>query len=104
MPFKAEKKGLHIPESQDRRIKLTKDDKETIRMKYSTGLYSLNQIAREYGVCKKTILLTVNDNSMQVYKDYRKENSFAVSKEKRNEYMRKHRQHKQKLYEEGKLK
>ena len=61
MPYKSEKiklKGL-----QDRRKKLTDEQREEIKKLYGTGCYSLNGLAKEYGVSKKTILLIVNPES-----------------------------------------
>ena len=61
MPFKSEK--IKLPQEYDRRRKLTDEQKDEIKHKYSTGLYSLNNLATEYKVSKKTILLIVNPES-----------------------------------------
>lgn len=72
MPRKSE----HIPlsEKQDRRIKLTKEQKEKIVGLYATGQYSLNVLADQFRVSKKTILLIVNPESATKAKQYRKDN------------------------------
>ena len=48
MPYKSEK--IKLPAEYDRRRKLTDDQRDEIRHKYSTGAYSLNALAMEYGV------------------------------------------------------
>ena len=61
MPFKSEK--IKLPQEYDRRRKLTDEQKDEIKHKYSTGFYSLNNLTIEYKVSKKTILLIVNPES-----------------------------------------
>lgn len=105
MPYKFQKEHIKLSEEQDRRVKLTKDDKEFIRAEYRTGLFSLNNLAKKYNVSKKCILLIVNPDSFEKAREYSKE----YSKTHRNNYnhteaMRKTRQYKAKLYKEGKLK
>lgn len=53
MPYKSEK--IPLPEHLDRRRKLTTADKAVIEARYKNGAVSLNALAQEYGVCKKTI-------------------------------------------------
>ena len=104
MPFKSEK--IKLPEECDRRRKLTSDQKAEIERKYKTGYHSLRNLAKEYGVSSKTILLIVNPESKKKsdarikahWKDY------VQPKEERNKTMREHRRYKQDLYLEGKLK
>ena len=63
MPYKSEKiklKGL-----QDRRKRLTDEQREVIKELYGTGLYSLNDLAKKFNVSKKTILLIVNKDSAE---------------------------------------
>lgn len=104
MPYKSEKiklKGL-----QDRRKKLTDEQREEIKRLYGTGCYSLNGLAKQFEVSKKTILLIVNENSAEKAKQYRKENwrEWQRTGEEWNETVREHRKYKQTLYKEGKLK
>lgn len=104
MPYKSEKiklKGL-----QDRRKKLTDEQREEIKRLYGTGCYSLNGLAKRFEVSKKTILLIVNENSAEKAKQYRKENwrEWQRTGEEWNETVREHRKYKQTLYKEGKLK
>ena len=72
MPYKSEK--IKLSETQDRRRKLTTEQKSEIAQLYETGSYSLMQLARQYDVSKKTVLLIVNKESADKAKQYRKEN------------------------------
>lgn len=103
MPRKSE----HIPlsEKQDRRIKLTKEQKEKIVGLYATGQYSLNVLADQFRVSKKIILLIVNPESAAKAKQYRKDNwrRWQKTGKEWNKIQKEHRAYKQKLYEEGEL-
>ena len=103
MPYKSEK--IKLPQEYDRRRKLTDEQKDEIKHKYSTGLYSLNNLAIEYKVSKKTILLIVNPESKRKnderIKDHWKD--YQPTTEERNKIMNEHRQYKQKLYKDGKI-
>lgn len=104
MPFKSEK--IKLPQEYDRRRKLTDEQKDEIKHKYSTGFYSLNTSAIGYKVSKKTILLIVNPeskrkNDERIIKDHRKD--YQSTTEERNKIMNEHRQYKQKLHKDGKI-
>lgn len=104
MPYKSEKiklKGL-----QDRRKRLTDEQREEIRKLYGTGFYSLNDLAKKFNVSKKTILLIVNNESADRAKQYRKEHwkEWQRTGKEHNEAIKKTRQYKHALYKEGKLK
>lgn len=103
MPYKSEK--IKLSETQDRRRKLTEEQKVEIKGLYEIGFHSLNSLAKQFGVSKKTILLIVNPESAAKAKEYRKENwrEFQRRGEEWNKTVREHRQYKQKLYLEGKL-
>lgn len=103
MPYKSEKiklKGL-----QDRRKRLTDNQRKQIEELYQTGNYSLNDLAKQFSVSKKTILLIVNKDSAEKAKQYRKEHwrDWQRTGEEWNRTMREHRKYKQRLYKEGKL-
>lgn len=104
MPYKSEK--MLLSESQDRRKKLTAEQKTEIVSLYETGLFSLNQLAKQFEVSKKTILLIVNPESAFKAKQYRKENwkQWQRTGEEWNAIQREHRAYKQKLYKDGELK
>lgn len=104
MPYKSEKiklKGL-----QDRRKRLTDEQRKEIRELYGTGCYSLNDLAKQFGVSKKTILLIVNENSAERAKQYRKEHwkEWQRTGEEHNKAIANTRKYKHELYKDGKLK
>lgn len=104
MPYKSEKiklKGL-----QDRRKRLTDEQREEIRKLYETGFYSLNDLAKKFNVSKKSILLIVNKESAERAKQYRKEHwrEWQGTKEEHREAIKRTRRYKQSLYVDGKLK
>ena len=102
MPYKTEK--MKLPPELDRRRKLNDEQKDEIRHKYSTGLYSLNILAREYNVSKKTILLIVNPESKRKNDEYIKEHwrNYATYGEEHNAVIREHRAYKHKVLKGGK--
>ncbi len=104
MPMIVDK--LTVGKEFDRRRKLTDEQKAEIVEKYSTGLYSLQNLADEYGVSKKTILLTVNPESKKKDHENCKNNwrNYQQTGEQRNKTMRDHRHYKKKLFEDGKIK
>ena len=104
MPYKSEKiklKGL-----QDRRKKLTDNQREEIRELYETGLYSLNDLAKKYNVSKKTILLMVNKDSYEKAKQYSKEHwkDHQRKGEEHNKAIMNTRKYKHELMLKGELK
>lgn len=103
MPYKSEK--IKLKETQDRRKKLTEKQREEIRELYSTGLYSLNGLAKEYEVSKKTILLIVNKDSEERARQYRKEHwkEWQRKGEEHNKAINNTRKYKQSLYLKGEL-
>ena len=103
MPYKSEK--IKLKETQDRRKKLTEKQREEIRELYSTGLYSLNGLAKIYEVSKKTILLIVNKDSEERARQYRKEHwkEWQRKGKEHAEAIRKTRKYKQSLYLKGEL-
>lgn len=104
MPYKSEKiklKGL-----QDRRKRLTDQQRERIKELYGTGLYSLNGLAKEFNVSKKTILLIVNKDSAERAKQYRKDHwkEWQRHGEEHNKAIKNTRKYKHELYKNGELK
>ena len=104
MPYKSEK--IKLNETQDRRKRLTMEQRKEIEELYGTGNYSLNNLAKMFQVSKKTVLLIVNKDSAEKAKQYRKEHwkEWQRKGEEWNEIVRRHRKYKQELYKEGKLK
>lgn len=103
MPYKSEK--IKLSETQDRRRKLTSEDYEIIKKKYSTGYYSLRSLAREYNVSHSLILLIVNPTSAERNRQYIKEHwkNYVASKEENARQKRDTRHYKQSLYLKGEL-
>lgn len=103
MPYKSEK--IKLKETQDRRKRLTTEQRREIEELYSTGCYSLNDLAKIYGVSKKTILLIVNKESAERAKEYRKEHwqEWARKGKEHAESIKKTRKYKQELYLKGEL-
>ena len=104
MPMKSEK--IPLPEHLDRRRRLSSEQRAEIQSKYATGFYSLNGLAKEYGVSKKTVLLIVNPESKRKNDEYIKAHwrQYATSGDERNAIMREYRRRKQRLYLDGELK
>lgn len=105
MPYKSEK--MKLPRDQDRRIKLTDAQREEIRQKYASGLYSQRALAKEYNVSRRTIQFTVDADkyarAREQFKQRRKDGRYKPSKEEWAETVREHRRYKQRLYVNGKL-
>lgn len=104
MPYKSEK--IKLQGLQDRRKRLTDEQRAEIRKLYETGLYSLNDLAKKFGCSKKTVLLIVNKESAAKAKQYRKEHwkEWQRKGQEHNEAIKKTRHYKHKLYIDGKLK
>lgn len=103
---------IHLPEGKDRRVKLTPRNKEEIRKKYynqnvlyddGTKKYSLKKLAKEYGVSKKLILITVNSESKEKNDIYIKEHWKLHRKptKERTILYRAYRQYKRKCLKEA---
>ena len=105
MPYKSSK--IKLSKSQDRRIKLTDEQREEIKEKYSTGLYSQRALAREYKVSRRLISFIVDDTKYQKckeqFKERRADGRYKPDKESWAKTIREHRQYKQKLYLNGEL-
>ena len=101
MPYKCEKIKLG---QFDRRRKLTEEQKEEIRHKYSTGFYSHRSLAKEYKVDKSTITIIVNPERKRKVQQRNKEHwKDYVDREKLTEAVKKTRKYKYELYKEGKI-
>ena len=105
MPHPFEKQKLKLPGLLDRRRKLTDADKATILARYKGGATSLNALAREYSVSKKTILLIVNPESKAKNDKHIKDNwkKYQEHGEDLNRTHREHRAYKNSIFKEGLL-
>ncbi len=104
MPYKSEK--IRLQGLQDRRKRLTDEQRAEIRKLYETGFYSLNDLAKKFGCSKKTVLLIVNEESAAKARQYRKEHwkEWQRKGKEHSEAIKKTRHYKHQLYKDGKLK
>lgn len=99
---------VKLPEQYDRRCKLTTAQKEEIKDLYKSGDFTYQQLAKDYGVCKKTICLIVNEKikdkqyaySINYMRRYRTTQDKNICNQKRREC----RQYKKELIEKGLIK
>ena len=93
---------------QDRRIKLNDKQREEIRKKYTTGMYSQRNLAEEYGVSRRLITFILDPDkakkNAEQLKQRRADGRYKPTKEEWAAIMREHRQYKQELYLKGELK
>lgn len=106
MPYIFEKEKIKIKKEDDRRIKLTEDDKEEIRKLYKTGMYSQRQLATMFNVSRRSIQFAVNPDSYQKsleqFKERQKDGRY-YNKDAHTKYVREYRQRKKELYDLGEL-
>jgi hypothetical protein len=86
---------------------LTDEQREEIKEKYSTGLYSQRALAREYKVSRRLISFIIDDEKYQKCKEQLKERRadgrYKPTKEEWAKTMKEHRHYKQRLYLNGEL-
>lgn len=104
MPYKSSR--IKLSEKQDRRRKLTDEQKNEIIRLYTTGAYSQRKLAKRFGVSRSAIQIIVNPERAAAVKKRGKEHwrEYRPSKDKWAETMREHRRYKQELYLKGELK
>ena len=99
---------MRLSPDQDRRIKLNDKQREEIREKYSTGMYSQRNLAEEYGVSRRLITFILDPDKQkknaEQLKKRRADGRYKPNKEKWADIMREHRWYKQALYFKGELK
>lgn len=105
LPYKFEKIPINNPK-YDKRVKLTDEDRESIREEYASGVISQNTLAKKYGVSKRLVQFILNPEKQEIAKQQfaeRQKDGRYYDKDKNNEYMRNHREHKKDLYSKGLL-
>ena len=104
MSYKSEK--LKLSETQDRRRKLTDDQKEEIKRIYAEGKCGTRPLAKQFGVDRTTIQRIVNPAIKQRQHDYIAKNwrKYRPTKEEWAEKIKEHRHYKQELCLKGELK
>ena len=105
MPYTHEVNHVKLVGLQDRRRKLTDEQKTEIIRLRDEG-WSLMKLAKKFEVSKKSILFIVNPESKAKNDKYIKDNwrKFQKTKEKNAEAVRKTRLYKQELFLKGELK
>ena len=105
MPYTHEVNHIKLVGLQDRRRKLTDEQKTEIILLRDEG-WSLMKLAKEFEVSKRLILDIVNPESKakndKYVKDHWKE--FRQTREEHNESVKKTRRHRQELFLKGELK
>lgn len=105
MPDKFGKTPINNP-LNDKRVKLTDQDREKIREEYATGLISQNNLAKKYGVSKRLVQFILKPEKQEVAKQQfaaRRKDGRYYDKDKHREYVKKHRNHKKDLFDKGLL-
>lgn len=99
---------IKLPKQYDQRIKLSDEQRDEIRKKYETGLYSTYQLADEYHVSRRLVSFILNPEKYELakeqYRERRKDGRYTPDKDKRNAIQKKHRNYKRTLYDAGKIK
>ena len=107
MPYKHEYNNSKIPEKHDKRIKLTKSQKQEIYSIYNEyGAYSQRELASMYGVSRRLITFIVNPEAQQANLERYQERGGSkqyYDKDKHTIAMRTHRRHKHELSKKGLL-
>jgi hypothetical protein len=105
MPFIFDDIPINNPK-YDKRVKLTDEDRENIVTDYASGLFSQRDLAKKYDVSRRLIQFTLDPEKAAVAKKQqheRQKDGRYYSKEKQREYMKKHRDHKKELWNNGLL-
>lgn len=104
MPYKSEK--IKLDPTQDRRRKLTEEQKEEIRKIYATGVCGMRPLAKQFGVSRSLIQIIVNEKRAESVKQRMKEHwrDYKKPKEEWAAVVREHRHYKHNLYINGELK
>lgn len=92
-----------VGQAHDKRRKLTEEQKEEIKKKYNTRIYSYRTLAEEYEVSKRTINNIINPVTAQKSKDRIKAHwrDYQQHGEEWAKTMKKHRQYKKELLDAG---
>ena len=105
MPYTHEVDHIKLVGLQDRRRKLTDEQKAQIIRLRDEG-WSMRKLAKEFEVSPQSILFIVNPESKAKNDKYGRDNwrKFQKTKEKNAEAVRKTRRYKQELFLKGELK
>ena len=103
MPYKSS--SIKLSPEQDRRRKLTEEQKEEIRRIYKSGVCGTRPLAKQFGVSRSIIQIIVNPSRAEAVRQRAKEHwrDYKQNKEEWAKTIREHRHYKQELYLNGKL-
>lgn len=104
MPYKFETDKLLIRRKDDKRVKLTYEQREEI--KELKGVYSQRTLASMFGVSRRTIQFIHDPAKLEANLQARKERGGSkkyYDKENHKQYMKTHRKHKNQLNKQNKL-
>lgn len=100
MPYKHSEKGTLLKRENDRRVKLTEQQRHEIKIN-ELGL-SQRALSAEYGVSRRLIQFILDPSKHEENVKRRKEREVNYyDREKHKEYMKDHRRYKQKIHMEG---
>lgn len=106
MPYKFEYKHLIKKREDDKRVKLSEDDKKEIRKIYAQGLMSQRQLATMFNVSRRSIQFVLDPEKLkrnyEQFKERSKDGRY-YDKERHKKYMREHRHQMKILCDENKL-
>lgn len=112
MPSPYEKVKIPREKGKDKRIKLSQEDREQIKLEWDPNPSSTNgkqegsihSLAEKYGVSRRLISSIVRDKPIKQvsYKRKKEEQWACLSKDKRQEYSKKFRAHQKEIYNKEK--
>ena len=103
MPYKSEK--IKLPQTKDRRRKLTDEQKEEIRLIYAEGKIGTRPLAKQFGVSRSLIQIIINPDRAEAIKQRNREHwrDYRPNKEEWAKTIKEHRRYKQELYLKGEI-
>lgn len=106
MAYKFETEHLKLSKEDDKRVKLNDEEKKEIKKLYDTGMFSQRKLAKMYGVSRRSIQFIIDPEKLKEnHKKFseRQKDGRYYNKERHREYIKKYRERKKQLYNEGKL-
>lgn len=105
MPYKFESEKLKICRKDDKRVKLSLEQRDEIKYRFSLG-ESIHHLANEFKVCRRTIQFILFPERLKRSLELREErggSKIYYDREKHNESVERMRRRKKELYDEGRL-
>lgn len=98
MPYKVDTDSIKLSDTQDRRRKITDEQRDEIRTLYANG-HSIRSIARQYCVYPRTISIICKPETRAALREYTKEHwrEFQQPKERRTAAIRETRRYRQRV-------